>query len=257
MRSAPSTRRCASDGFAVEWLDQLPDPLAAAVPRRAPPPARRRRSLRRVGAAARGCTRPRREPSSSSSSPSTATRSRRSPPMPWSSPTDGLTDALLPELSGCRRPDAGAGARDRAAAGAASTSGPHYARRGFDYWQQLPDRRLVLGGRRDASLETEHTASRSDDAARSRSGSTRSRPSSSARRRGSPTAGPGSGDRPPTCCRWPAASRAATALWVAGGLLGPRKRARLRLRRTSSRGAISGDGAGRARALRPGALRPC
>ena len=34
---------------------------------------------------------------------------------------------------------------------------PHYARHGYDYWQQLPDRRLVLGGRRDATLETEWT----------------------------------------------------------------------------------------------------
>ena len=35
---------------------------------------------------------------------------------------------------------------------------PHYARHGYDYWQQLPDRRLVLGGRRDVTLETEWTA---------------------------------------------------------------------------------------------------
>jgi gamma-glutamylputrescine oxidase len=35
---------------------------------------------------------------------------------------------------------------------------PHYARRGFDYWQQLPDGRLVLGGRRDLDLEAESTA---------------------------------------------------------------------------------------------------
>jgi glycine/D-amino acid oxidase-like deaminating enzyme len=34
---------------------------------------------------------------------------------------------------------------------------PHYARGGYDYWQQLPDGRLVLGGKRDASLETEDT----------------------------------------------------------------------------------------------------
>jgi gamma-glutamylputrescine oxidase len=34
---------------------------------------------------------------------------------------------------------------------------PHYARGGYDYWQQLPDGRLVIGGSRDASLETEDT----------------------------------------------------------------------------------------------------
>ena len=35
---------------------------------------------------------------------------------------------------------------------------PHYARWGYDYWQQLPDGRLVVGGKRDASFETEQTA---------------------------------------------------------------------------------------------------
>ena len=34
---------------------------------------------------------------------------------------------------------------------------PHYARGGYDYWHQLPDGRLVIGGQRDASLETEET----------------------------------------------------------------------------------------------------
>jgi glycine/D-amino acid oxidase-like deaminating enzyme len=34
---------------------------------------------------------------------------------------------------------------------------PHYARDGYDYWQQLPDGRLVLGGCRDASAATEWT----------------------------------------------------------------------------------------------------
>jgi len=34
---------------------------------------------------------------------------------------------------------------------------PHYAHHGFDYWQQTPEGNLVLGGRRDASLEEEYT----------------------------------------------------------------------------------------------------
>jgi glycine/D-amino acid oxidase-like deaminating enzyme len=34
---------------------------------------------------------------------------------------------------------------------------PHYARQGFDYWQQLPDRRIVLGGFRDFSIMSELT----------------------------------------------------------------------------------------------------
>jgi gamma-glutamylputrescine oxidase len=35
---------------------------------------------------------------------------------------------------------------------------PHYARRGLDYWQQLPDGRLVLGGSRDVDLASESTS---------------------------------------------------------------------------------------------------
>jgi len=34
---------------------------------------------------------------------------------------------------------------------------PHYARHGFDYWQQLPDNRIVLGGFRDFSILAEMT----------------------------------------------------------------------------------------------------
>jgi gamma-glutamylputrescine oxidase len=34
---------------------------------------------------------------------------------------------------------------------------PHYARHGFDYWQQTEDGRLVLGGRRDVQLDEEFT----------------------------------------------------------------------------------------------------
>ncbi len=34
---------------------------------------------------------------------------------------------------------------------------PHYARQGFDYWQQLPDGRILLGGFRDASILDELT----------------------------------------------------------------------------------------------------
>jgi gamma-glutamylputrescine oxidase len=35
---------------------------------------------------------------------------------------------------------------------------PHYARYGYDYWQQTEDLRLVLGGFRDSALEDEWTA---------------------------------------------------------------------------------------------------
>jgi glycine/D-amino acid oxidase-like deaminating enzyme len=35
---------------------------------------------------------------------------------------------------------------------------PHYGRHGFDYWHQAPDGRLIVGGFRDISLDSEFTA---------------------------------------------------------------------------------------------------
>jgi gamma-glutamylputrescine oxidase len=35
---------------------------------------------------------------------------------------------------------------------------PHYGRHGFDYWHQAPDGRIIAGGFRDVSLDTEFTA---------------------------------------------------------------------------------------------------
>jgi gamma-glutamylputrescine oxidase len=35
---------------------------------------------------------------------------------------------------------------------------PHYGRHGFDYWQQTPDGRILAGGFRDVSLDSEFTA---------------------------------------------------------------------------------------------------
>jgi gamma-glutamylputrescine oxidase len=35
---------------------------------------------------------------------------------------------------------------------------PHYGRHGFDYWQQTPDGRILVGGFRDFSLDSEFTA---------------------------------------------------------------------------------------------------
>jgi gamma-glutamylputrescine oxidase len=70
--------------------------------------------------------------------------------------TDGATALVLPELADRVRPTRG----QMLATGPLAErwyARPHYARHGWDYWQQLPDGRLVLGGRRDASIETEFT----------------------------------------------------------------------------------------------------
>ena len=70
--------------------------------------------------------------------------------------TDGYTRGLVPDLD----------ARIRATRGQVLVTEPlpelvfarpHYARHGLDYWQQTDDRRLVIGGWRDASLDTEWT----------------------------------------------------------------------------------------------------
>lgn len=71
--------------------------------------------------------------------------------------TDGYTQGLLAELDAAVRPARGqvvatAPLRDRL------FERPHYARDGYDYWQQLPDGRLVVGGWRDADLDAESTS---------------------------------------------------------------------------------------------------
>jgi gamma-glutamylputrescine oxidase len=71
--------------------------------------------------------------------------------------TDGYTNGLAPELDAAIRP-----VRNQVIATAPLDDliydRPYYGRHGYDYWQQLPDRRLIVGGRRDASLEAENTA---------------------------------------------------------------------------------------------------
>ena len=70
--------------------------------------------------------------------------------------TDGSGRGLLPELDDALWP-----ARGQVIATAPLPERlfdcPHYARQGFDYWQQLPDGRIVLGGFRDFSILTEMT----------------------------------------------------------------------------------------------------
>jgi glycine/D-amino acid oxidase-like deaminating enzyme len=70
--------------------------------------------------------------------------------------TDGSGRGLVPELDEALWP-----ARGQVIATAPLARRlfdcPHYARHGFDYWQQLRDLRVVLGGFRDFSILTEMT----------------------------------------------------------------------------------------------------
>jgi glycine/D-amino acid oxidase-like deaminating enzyme len=70
--------------------------------------------------------------------------------------TDGYGHGLVPELADAIWPTRGqvivSEPLDRVL-----YDRPHYARQGFDYWQQLPNRRIVLGGFRDVSIMDELT----------------------------------------------------------------------------------------------------
>jgi gamma-glutamylputrescine oxidase len=70
--------------------------------------------------------------------------------------TDGYGHGLVPELADLVWPTRGqviaSAPLDRVL-----YDRPHYARQGFDYWQQLPDGRIVLGGFRDVSILDELT----------------------------------------------------------------------------------------------------
>jgi glycine/D-amino acid oxidase-like deaminating enzyme len=140
------------DGFAVEWLDRLPLPLdrlftgALLHPRDAAiHPARWVRRLAakaaEVGAEIVEGTRVELDALEADTIVVAV---------------DGLTSAVLPELEGLVVPVRGQ-VLATAPVSARLFERPHYSRYGFDYWQQLPDGRLVVGGKRDASFETEYT----------------------------------------------------------------------------------------------------
>ncbi|MCP9487268.1 MAG: FAD-binding oxidoreductase [Gaiellaceae bacterium MAG52_C11] len=69
--------------------------------------------------------------------------------------TDGYTNGLVPELDAVIRPIRNQVVVTEPLAKLLFPL-PHYARHGSDYWQQTPDRRLVVGGRRDSDA-TENT----------------------------------------------------------------------------------------------------
>lgn len=70
--------------------------------------------------------------------------------------TDGFTATVLPELAAVIRPRRGQVIATEPLRRRLFDR-PHYARWAYDYWHQTPDGRLVLGGKRDASLEAEET----------------------------------------------------------------------------------------------------
>ena len=69
---------------------------------------------------------------------------------------DGFTHRLLPELREVVRPTRGQMIATEPLARQLYAA-PHYARWGYDYWQQTPDGRLILGGFRDRAEREEYT----------------------------------------------------------------------------------------------------
>ncbi len=69
---------------------------------------------------------------------------------------DGFTASLLPELAPLVRATRGQ-VLATSPLPELRYARPHYARGGFDYWHQLPDGRLVIGGNRDVAFATEET----------------------------------------------------------------------------------------------------
>jgi glycine/D-amino acid oxidase-like deaminating enzyme len=140
------------DGFAVEWVDELAPPLdrlyRGAILHPNDGALYPARWVRRLGAhaAAAGADILEGAPVSVDELPADVVVVCG----------DGFTSSLLPELAEVVRPTRGQVLATEPLP-ELRYDRPHYARGGYDYWQQLPDRRLVIGGNRDAALATEDT----------------------------------------------------------------------------------------------------
>jgi gamma-glutamylputrescine oxidase len=139
-----------ADGFAVEWVAELPPPLdelyLGAILHAGDGALQPARWVRRLAAHAAAA-------GADISEHDMVRLDQVDAPVVVVA-GDGIIPQLLPELP--VRPTRGQvlatePLRERL------YDRPHYARGGYDYWQQLPDGRLVIGGNRDVSFETEET----------------------------------------------------------------------------------------------------
>jgi gamma-glutamylputrescine oxidase len=142
------------DGFAVEWLGELPEQLAARFegaivhpPDGSLQPARwvRRLAARAAEAGAELREHERVESLDELDAEQVVIA------------TDGYTDGLLPELDEAIKPTRGQVVATEPLQRHLFPR-PHYARHGYDYWQQTPDGRLVAGGFRYKAPDHEYTA---------------------------------------------------------------------------------------------------
>jgi glycine/D-amino acid oxidase-like deaminating enzyme len=145
------------DGFAVEWRDQLPEPLAGQFegaifhpPDGSLQPARWVRRL--AGLAVEGGADLREHERVESLDALDADQVVLA--------TDGYTYGLVPELDAVIKPTRGQVLVTEPLERRLFPC-PHYARHGYDYWQQTKEGRLVLGGFRDKAADHEYTAEES------------------------------------------------------------------------------------------------
>lgn len=143
-----------ADGFAVEWLDELPEQLAGrylgAILHPGDGALYPARWVRRLAARAAEAGAELREHAQV-----TSLDGLEADHVVIAS--DGYPSGLLAALDGAVQPTRGQVVTTEPLPELLYDR-PHYARQGLDYWQQLPDGRLVVGGRRDATLEAEFTA---------------------------------------------------------------------------------------------------
>jgi gamma-glutamylputrescine oxidase len=143
-----------ADGLAVEWRDELPEPLRERFhgaifhpPDGALQPARwvRRLAAHAVSAGAEVREHERVESLDRLAADQVVIA------------TDGYTRGLLPELDAAIAPTRGQVIVTEPLARSLFPC-PHYARHGYDYWHQTPEGRIVAGGFRDKAVDHEHTA---------------------------------------------------------------------------------------------------
>jgi gamma-glutamylputrescine oxidase len=143
-----------ADGFAAEWRDELPPPLTgrleAAMFHPADAAVQPARMTRRVALAAAEAGVDIRE------------GHRVETPAELDAEqvvvaTDGYPSGLLGGIEGLIVPTRGQMIATEPLPELLFMC-PHYSRHGYDYWQQLPDGRILAGGFRDVSMDSEFTA---------------------------------------------------------------------------------------------------
>ena len=143
------------DGFAAEWRDELSEPLAGRFPGALFHPAdgvlQPARLVRRLATAAADAGVEIREHDRVEALDALEAET-------VVVATDGYPSGLLGELEGLIIPTRGQMIATEPL-DAMLFPMPHYGRHGYDYWHQNEDGRLIVGGFRDADMDSEFTAS--------------------------------------------------------------------------------------------------